>query len=180
MIELQYFTRSDFNQLIHWVNSPDLLLQWAGSSFTWPLDINQLEKYIKDANAKNTKSLVYKVVLKETGDAIGHISMTGIDLKNCSARIGRVLIGDKNIRGNGIGQLMMKEILEIAFAELGLHRVSLGVFEFNRSAISCYEKVGFKKEGVLRDYLKVDDDEYWDLREMSILEREWLDTFRLN
>lgn len=45
---------------------------------------------------------------------------------------------------------------------------------FNVSAIACYEKVGFIKEGLLRDSRK-NDDEYWNLWEMSILEDEWLE-----
>lgn len=68
---------------------------------------------------------------------------------------------------------MMKAILKVAFEELNLHRVSLGVFDFNVSAIACYEKAGFTKEGLLRDSRK-NGDEYWNLWEMSILENEWL------
>jgi RimJ/RimL family protein N-acetyltransferase len=70
---------------------------------------------------------------------------------------------------------LMEEILKVAFDELNLHRVSLGVFDFNLSAIACYEKAGFIKEGLLRDARK-NDDEYWNLWEMSILEDEWLET----
>ncbi len=83
-----------------------------------------------------------------------------------------MLVGDKNGRGRGIGVRMMKEILRVAFDELHLHRVSLGVFDFNTSAIACYEKAGFKKEGLLREIRKIGD-EYWSLWEMSILEDEW-------
>lgn len=94
---------------------------------------------------------MYKVINKETSSVISHISLGKIDRKNKSARVGKVLVGDKNIREKGIGQLMMSEILKISFDQLNLHRVSLGVFDFNTSAIACYEKVGFKK----RDYLEM-------------------------
>jgi RimJ/RimL family protein N-acetyltransferase len=174
MIELKYFERSDFKQLINWIDSPEFLLQWGGPQFDYPLNESQLEKYIENANNDNSDTLVYKVIHKETGNVIGHISLSKIDRKNKSARIGKVLVGDKNIRSQGIGQLMVKEILKIAFEELKLHRVSLGVFDFNKSAIACYEKVGFKKEGLLRDCRKIGN-EYWSLWEMSILENEWFD-----
>ena len=36
----------------------------------------------------------------------------------------------------------------------------------------CYQKAGFKTDGVLRDVLKWEN-EYWSLAEMSILEEEW-------
>lgn len=54
---------------------------------------------------------------------------------------------------------MMKAILTIAFEELKLHKVTLGVFDFNTSAIRCYENAGFVKEGFLRDARK-NGDEY--------------------
>ena len=174
MIELKYFERSDFKQLINWVDSPEFLLQWSGPMFDYPLNETQLEKYIENANHAGSGTMVYKVVDQETGQAIGHISLGRIDRKNKSARVGKVLIGDKNQRGNGIGQLMLKEILKIAFEDLHIHRVSLGVFDFNVSAITCYEKAGFVKECLHRDTSKIDN-EYWSLWEMSILENEWLE-----
>lgn len=179
MAELKFFEHSDFKQLINWIDSPEFLLQWGGPIFSYPLDEQQLENYLKDANKDHSNALVYSVLDKETGKIIGHISLGNIDRKNKSARVGKVLVGDKNVRGKGIGQLMMTEILKVAFNELKLHRVSLGVFDFNFSAIACYEKVGFIKEGLLRDSRKIGN-EYWSIWEMSILEKEWLETNRGN
>jgi RimJ/RimL family protein N-acetyltransferase len=87
-------------------------------------------------------------------------------------RIGRVLVGDKNQRNKGIGMDMVNSVLEIAFNTLKLHRVDLGVFDFNKSAIACYEKAGFKIEGKFRDCRKMNE-EYWSLINMSILEEEY-------
>ncbi|MDX8046295.1 GNAT family protein [Gracilibacillus sp. S3-1-1] len=172
MIKLRFFERSDFQQLINWIETPEFLLQWGGPNFSFPLTEQQLENYLKDANTDNSPVLVYSVIEEETGYIIGHISLGNIDKNNKSARIGKVLVGDKNVRGKGIGLRMMKEILKVSFDELNLHRVSLGVFDFNASAIACYEKAGFLKEGLLRDSRKIGD-EYWSLWEMSILENEW-------
>lgn len=167
MVELKVFEKADFQLLIDWVDSPEFLLQWGGPAFEFPLTEKQLEKYIENAD-----TLVFKVVERDTGVAIGHISLGRIDRKNKSARIGKVLVGDMKVRGKGIGQRMLNEILKIAFDELHLHRVSLGVFDFNSSAIACYEKAGFIKEGLHRDSSKIGD-EYWSLWEMSILEDEF-------
>ncbi|MGJ9459836.1 GNAT family N-acetyltransferase [Oceanobacillus sp. CF4.6] len=174
MIQLEFFETSDFQQLINWIETPELLLQWGGPAFDFPLTVNQLEKYIENANCDNSDTLVYKVIDKETEAVIGHISLGKIDRKNRSARIGKVLVGNENVRGKGIGEQMIKEILQIAFDDLCLHRISLGVYDFNVPAISCYEKVGFVKEGLLRDAAK-NGDEYWSSYEMSILEKEWME-----
>lgn len=172
MIRLEHFDKQGFELLISWIDSPEFLMQWAGPHFSYPLDEEQLNQYIKGANEENSKVLIYKVVLDETNETIGHISLNNIDLNNHSARIGKVLLGNTRIRGKGIGQKMVTELLKIAFDNLSLHRVGLGVFSFNESAIKSYEKVGFVKEGLIRDVRKMGDD-YWSLWEMSILENEW-------
>ena len=172
MIELKLFERADFQQLINWIENPEFLLQWGGPNFNFPLDEPQLENYLKGANDEDSDVLIYSVFEKETEKIIGHISLGKIDPTNKSARVGKVLVGDRNVRGKGIGQQMMTEILKIAFDDLDLHRVSLGVFDFNSSAIACYEKAGFKKEGLLRDYRRIGN-EYWSLWEMSVLDNEW-------
>lgn len=172
MIELRDFRRSDFQQLIDWIDTPEFMLQWGGSEFHFPLSEKQLEKYLENANNNHSDKLIYSVVAEETQQVVGHISLGKIDQKNKSARIGRVLVGDKKVRGRGVGEQMMKEVVRISFDELKMHRVSLGVFDFNKPAIACYEKVGFVKEGVLREARKMHD-EYWNLVEMSMLETEW-------
>ncbi|MBY0095576.1 GNAT family N-acetyltransferase [Mesobacillus maritimus] len=172
MIALRYFEPPDFQTLIQWVDSPAFLLQWAGSSFYYPLTEAQLEDYVRDANQGGSTKLIYCVVHNEKDKVIGHISLTKIDHRNKSARIGRVLVGDERYRGQGLGELMIQEMLKIAFNELKLHRVTLGVFDFNSGAIACYEKAGFTKEGLFRDTLK-HNDTYWSQWEMSILEEEW-------
>ncbi|MBH9964914.1 GNAT family N-acetyltransferase [[Bacillus] enclensis] len=172
MIKLEYFQQSDFEQLIDWIDSPSFLMQWGGPGFDYPLDHEQLERYMEDANHKEAETLIYKVVDGETGKAIGHISLGKIDRTNRSARIGKVLVGSRQTRGKGIGQQMTREVLRIAFEELKLHRVSLGVFDFNNAAIACYEKAGFKKEALLRDFRRIGE-EYWSLWEMGVLEEVW-------
>lgn len=169
LIKLEPLKRSDFKQLINWIDSEEFLIQWSGNAFTYPLNDQQLEQYIESTN-----TLAFKVIDEESKEVIGHISLGQIDNINKSARIGKVLVGDTRMRGRSIGKHMMKAVLHIAFEELKLHRVTLGVYDFNTSAISCYEKIGFVKEGLLRESKKVGET-YWNLWEMSMLEYEWGD-----
>lgn len=169
LIKLEPLKKSDFKQLINWIDSEEFLIQWSGNAFTYPLNDQQLEQYIESTN-----TLAFKVIDEESKEVIGHISLGQIDNINKSARIGKVLVGDTKMRGRSIGKHMIKAVLHIAFEELKLHRVTLGVYDFNTSAISCYEKIGFVKEGLLRDSKKVGET-YWNLWEMSMLEYEWRD-----
>lgn len=173
MIILQYFDHADFDQLIDWIDHEPLLINWAGSLFRFPLSRDKLEWYINDTNVMHeSDALVYKAIDTDDGAVVGHVSLGSINRENASARISRVLVGSKVQRGKGICQGMIKAVLQIAFNELHLHRVSLGVYDFNVAAIRCYEKSGFTKEGLARDSLKYDQS-YWSLVEMSILEDEW-------
>ncbi|MFD3272898.1 GNAT family N-acetyltransferase [Paenibacillus dendritiformis] len=173
MITLQYFAPSDFQQLISWSGDEAFLLQWAGPEFKYPLSEDQLLEYIKGANdVERSTRLIYKAIETETNHIVGHISIGRIDRENRSGRIGKVLIGNKTSRGKGYGTQIMQQALRIGFEELRLHRISLGVFDFNVSARRCYEKLGFVQEGVTRDARRYQDS-YWSLIEMSILEDEW-------
>lgn len=172
MIELKQFTREDFSRLIDWISSPTLLIQWAGPQFfTYPLDENQLEEYRRLAESKNPKSVIFKAVIAESQEVVGHAELASINKENGSASICRIFV-EPSQRGKGICPRMMREILEIGFSQLGLHRIDLRVYESNASATSCYEKVGFVREGLTRKVQKVDG-EYWDAVVMSILKEEW-------
>ncbi|PJN87842.1 GNAT family N-acetyltransferase [Bacillus sp. mrc49] len=172
MIDLQYFERSDIEQLINWIPSAEFALQWGGPAFQYPLTEEQLEKYLEQANKEDSDTYIYKVIDQDLQKVIGHISLGKVDRVHRSARVGKVLVGSPEVRGKGIGFEMMKAILTIAFEELKLHKVTLGVFDFNTSAIRCYENAGFVREGFLRDARK-NGDEYWNLIEMGVLENEW-------
>ncbi|HEV7330524.1 MAG TPA: GNAT family protein [Flavisolibacter sp.] len=173
MVKLEYFTKDDFDLLIKWINNERVLQNWTGSLFSFPLTHDKLEWYIQGANDRKTSDVfIYKVVDTESRKTVGHISLGSISQKNRSARISRVLVGDTCQRGKGYCSGMIQEVLRIGFEELDLHRIALGVYATNYSAIRCYQRCGFVKEGISRDVLKYGN-EYWSLLEMSILEDEW-------
>lgn len=172
MIKLEYFTEDDFQQLIDWIPTAEFTLQWGGPAFKYPLTKEQLLSYLKGANINGATKYIFKVVDITNNKVIGHVSLGSVDRLNQSARVGKVLVGSIGSRGKGYGTKLMNAILKFAFGELKLHKVTLGVFDFNYSAIRCYKKVGFQQEGLLRDARK-NRDEYWSLIEMGILENEW-------
>jgi RimJ/RimL family protein N-acetyltransferase len=172
MIKLEPFTPADFDQLIAWVDTERLLYEWSGSLFAFPLTPSALAWYLEGANDfANPEVFIYKAVESETGRAVGHISLGGISEQNRSGRISRVLVAEG--KGRGYCAAMMRALLQIGFEQLHLHRIDLGVYDFNHAAIRCYKRCGLQVDGVLRDVVR-HDDEYWSLTEMSILEHEWV------
>jgi len=172
MVRLEYFTADDFAQLKEWITDEATLMNWSGALFSFPLTQKSLDWYIEDINdTRHSDAFVYKVTEAPRGITIGHISLGGISRKNKSARISRVLVAPAH-QGKGYCCEMVKAVLKIGFEELKLHRISLGVYDINKSAIRCYQKAGFVIEGTSRDCLLFNG-EWWSLVEMSILEDEW-------
>jgi RimJ/RimL family protein N-acetyltransferase len=172
MIQLEPFGPNDFQQLINWIDTEELLIKWSGSLFSFPLTIKTMEWYLRDTNVPGeSDAFVFKAVETETGEVVGHISLGGLSWKNRSSRISRVLVSPV-AQQKGICQQMTKAVLKIGFEELGLHRIGLGVYENNKAALNCYLKSGFNIEGVSRDILWYND-EFLSMVEMAVLEDEW-------
>ena len=82
-------------------------------------------------------------------------------------------LGNESQRGKGYGKEAMKLLLEYGFNKLNFHRIQLNVLEFNYGAIALYEKCGFKKEGIFREFVLRDGNRY-NLLLYGLLKKEWL------
>ena len=75
----------------------------------------------------------------------------------------------KEYWGLGIGKAMLETVLKVA-ASLGYEQAELEVVAENESAISLYEKLGFKKYGTFPDNMKYPDgsyrDAYWMMKKL--------------
>jgi RimJ/RimL family protein N-acetyltransferase len=80
---------------------------------------------------------ICEAVDASTGEVVGHCELQ-VDHDNRLGRVVRVLMAPQR-RGTGIGTAITGD-LRIAFDELGLHRLSLRLYDFNDSAIACYER----------------------------------------
>ncbi|HUX22674.1 MAG TPA: GNAT family protein [Spirochaetia bacterium] len=173
MVTLRLGVQEDLGRVLEWNagNDEGFLMQWAGPLFRHPLTEDQLLAHWGPVIAgRQPETRLYGI---EEGQTIGVVELTLIDRTNRSARVARVLLGSDEDRGHGTGAAALKLLLEVCFGELELNRVSLAVFDFNIPAIRCYEKVGFRKEGLIREARRVGED-YWSYFEMGILRREWL------
>ena len=81
----------------------------------------------------------------------GTISLKDIDVENGTAEYAIVL--RRQAQGKGYASFATREILRIAFEELGLHKVYLNVWKENAHAVGFYEHMGFRalRPVVVRD-----------------------------
>ena len=170
MIELIPFTEADIDPLLGWIRSHEDLLLWTASSFGYPLPREHIRQHLRDRATRGDR-LIFKAVDSESGEAVGHIELGALDRHNQSLRIGRVLLAPA-VRGRGLGGAMMRAALAYAFDVLHVHRAELGVFDVNPRAVACYERVGFRREGVRRESFKAPDG-WWSEIVMSVLASEW-------
>lgn len=164
MVRLEEFGKSNYADLISWVESEEALMQFAGPAFTFPLTPERLDVSLSDKNR-----IAFRIVSTETNLGIGH---SEIYLSGRSVKVGRILIGDELQRGKGMGKQIINLLLEYTFSNLGRTNVELNVFDWNTSAIKCYEKVGFVINPDKKLERKIKD-EIWTAINMTIDREKW-------
>lgn len=175
MIRLEILERIDLDKIMEWNsgNTAEDLLQWSGSRYKYPLTKKQLDDYFNnEVEKKDSNIYLYKIILNETSETIGTLQLKIVDDVNKVGWISRVLIGKEKDRGKGFGTAATREALRIAFEDLELQNVGLGVFDFNYTAIKCYQKVGFTRGKFIKDARKAPNG-YWNLYEMHISKIQW-------
>jgi RimJ/RimL family protein N-acetyltransferase len=136
MLELFKLEQSDFELLKSWIKSKDELMQFAGPAILqFPITDEQLQCYIID-----DRRVVYKVILSETNEIIGNAEL---NFENQRPRLSRILIGEARNRNKGFGKQIVNKLLEKLFMEYTFLEADLNVYDWNKSAIKCYENVGF-------------------------------------
>jgi RimJ/RimL family protein N-acetyltransferase len=165
VIELTPFGPSDFDTLINWTDSAELLLTIAGDVFSYPLTHKQLATYLA-----NEKSWAFNIVDPSRNKIIGHAELLLSPKDIC--KIDKLIIGDKDNRGRGIGQQVINKLLDYAFTNLDITTVELNVFDWNIAGIRCYEKCGFSMNPGKQSSFRVGDNN-WIAFNMTISKNEW-------
>ena len=78
----------------------------------------------------------------EDNEVVGFFTMRMPSESFDELRFGFVIV-DNEKRGKGYGKMMLSLGLKYAKEIFGAQKVSLGVFENNKSAYYCYKSVGF-------------------------------------
>ena len=88
----------------------------------------------------------WAVVRAKDGTFLGEAVLNEVDLDNDSANY-RVWLAGPHVFGQGYGTEITRLVVDYALGTCCLHRVSLGVYDFNPRAQRVYEKCGFRLEG---------------------------------
>jgi len=121
--------------------------------------------------SEESDSVMFAIRPLQTDELIGTVGFYEIEWANGNAWLG-IGIGDRRNWGKGYGADALRLILRHGFGEMNLHRISLTVIAYNTRAIALYERFGFRREGVFREFGCRDGRRY-DLLLYGLLRSEW-------
>lgn len=136
---------ADYPHLVAWSNDSEMREYVEGD---YPGTLEECEHWYQDGKL-NRHSQRFGIARVDDQRLIGDIELVHIAWRSGDAEL-RIRIGDKSLWDQGLGTDSVLALSAHAFERMNLSRIYLRVFSFNKRAIRCYEKCGFRKEGRLR------------------------------
>jgi ribosomal-protein-alanine N-acetyltransferase len=114
--------------------------------------LEQAERTIELMNKWHSEKryIRWGIVRKDNHQLIGDCGFHSFVKPYSRAEIGYLV--SREYWRQGVGTEVLTTIISYAFKDIGLNRIEAQIYPDNRASISLVEKLGFKKEGVLREY----------------------------
>ncbi len=144
---LRPIERDDLQRCYDWMNDEELTATLAQR---YPISLAREADWVERATrGQDPSELPLAICLAEGDRHIGNCGLVAIDRENRTATLG-IFIGERDCRGQGLGEEAVRVLCRFAFDEMNLHKIRLDVYATNPKAAKTYERVGFVREGVLR------------------------------
>ncbi|MGH4123651.1 MAG: GNAT family N-acetyltransferase [Clostridium sp.] len=173
-VKLTSINQEDVLEFQKWYNDASFMRHYDIVS-AMPKTIEDVKELVSEAQKSNT-AYIFAIKNIHQEEFIGVTGFEDISWNNGTALI-YIGIGGEKHRGKGYGAEALKLTMEFGFQELNFHKIQLTVLEYNEPAIKLYEKFGFKREGVYREFIHRDGKRY-DMYLYGILRSEW-DTIKV-
>ena len=171
LVKLRAYKEDDVERAVEFINDEEVK-KLLDSNIPFPMTKWQEEEWVKRRKAETNFTYDFAIEDLDTGKYIGGCSINECNLKNRNCTIG-IMIGDKNYWGKGYGSDALKVLIKFIFEEVNMDKIKLNVFSFNKRAISCYKKVGFKEEGLLKREI-YRNGRYYDEVPMALFKEDWI------
>lgn len=158
---------SDGKLLYQWITDRELVLFNAAYH---PVSEVDHKAWLRSVMTKRSDLVIFAIETLPDKQTIGTCQLLHINTLHRSAEL-QIRIGVSGMRGKGLGQQAVRQLLDYGFKDLNLHRIELRVFATNHRAIRAYEASGFCREGVARQAVYIDG-AYVDVVHMGILRDE--------
>lgn len=168
-IFLRPITEKDTTNIVQWRNSDKV----RGHCFTKAPITNDshLRFYKENILTGKYKQFIVERVEEETGVAsypIATVYLKDIDYDNRRCEL--CIFTSDDVEWNTEGQsIAVKKLLEIAFTELGMHKVFSYVFYKYPEEVELLKKAGFSAEAILKEEALDENGHYNDIVRLSII-----------
>lgn len=112
-----------------------------------PQDISEQHEYIRECEAEEDG--YYWSIDTKVGTTIGTVALTDINDYHKLAELG-VVIGDKSFWGKGVASEAVTAVVQYAFTNLGIVRISAETEAGNIGVQKVLERAGFEQDGVFK------------------------------
>jgi ribosomal-protein-alanine N-acetyltransferase len=147
-VYLRPLEREDAPSIVRWLNDLEVSRTLL---FHRPINVQAEEKFLEGLYAKDDGLVLLGIALRQDDRLIGAADLRDFDARGRHAGFG-IMIGEKVEQGKGRGTEATRLMVKLAFDTYNLNRVWLHVHADNERGIRAYERVGFKREGVLRQH----------------------------
>lgn len=167
-VGLRAMTREDLKPYKNWLSDENVTryLEMGWRPYT---DKDLEATYQQATESQNT--IIFVVCDIKTGQPIGTAGLYLISWP-CRRAQFNILLGEPTFYGKGYGTETAQLIVQYSFERLNLNTIYLGVNAENVGAIKSYEKAGFIKDGVHRDFV-YNNGRYYNSVAMSILKADY-------
>ncbi len=171
-VVLRWLEQSDLPALFQVFSDRRAMRYWSSPPWTEKADAVKTLDSIRRHFAED--SLYQWGIARLTDDTIiGTCTLAQIDAGNRRAEIGFILRSDQ--WGQGYMSEATNTLLRFAFRELNLHRIEADVDPRNEPSIRLLERLGFQREGYLRERWLVGE-EINDTVFYGLLNHDWQNT----
>lgn len=155
-VEMQEVGRDDVVRIADWLEDEEVANRWFGRDPSGePIHLGYIPAEmlrVGQGEWRRTFDDVRRHIFSVYTPQVGHIGEGHIVVE---APLGNaelaVLIGRKDLWGQGYGTATMQALLDRAFREYGAYRAWVDVPADNQAALRLCEKLGFVQEGRLRE-----------------------------
>jgi len=138
-----------------------------------PLSPAQLKKKYEAIEKDEDRHDLFYFTIRNRQDErlLGFIRLYWVDWTNGNGNV-QLGIGDPGDRRRGYGRETLQLLMQYAFSELNLFRLSAIIAEYNQAGLNLFLKAGFSEE-VRRRQAQNRDGRRWDVIHLGILRDEW-------
>ncbi|MGG0187137.1 GNAT family N-acetyltransferase [Bacillus rhizoplanae] len=147
---LRELIEDDAQGILNCFSNEDVLRYYGQNPLT---DLEQVKNIIRNFlnNYKEKRGIKWGIEIKEIEGIIGTIGFHDWSSEHKRAEIAYALLPEH--WGNGYATESVLKVVSYGFTELELTRIGAVVFTENKASNVLLEKLGFQKEGVLKNYM---------------------------